>query len=210
METINALSITQLSNKYTALVSGDKFKFLEELKLAKSLLDPHAIAYAPALIYSSGIRNAICYYLGTYFSLKMNEILDYVVITGRQFVDQIFLPSDIRDHQLVDRVFNTGITFIILSQFDYNNQFLESTLIDLIESRTLDKKATIILYEITDSKTAHSLTKKIEDYFIANKLTIINLVGNALNAAVKPINPKPSMPATATDNTQKPKNKRIL
>jgi len=168
-----------LKNKYKDLVLENKEKFLEETKFIYSKLNLKALSEAPLLIYSQNKRNALYYILSINYSLKRERILDYAVITGQTLINQHFMKDENRDNQLYQNVLYSDITFLSLSQYDYTNEYLESQIIDLIEFRKMNKKLTIISYDIMNSGQNYiHLTKKLHAYFLSSQFQIVDLTGN--------------------------------
>jgi len=167
-----------LKDKYKDFVLEDKQKFLEETQSIHSKLNLNEISNLPMLIYSQNKRNALYYILSLHYSLKLDRILDYAVITGQTLINQHFTSEDNRDNVLYNNVYYADLTFISLSQYDYSSEYLESQIIDLIEFRTNNKKLTIISYDIMNSgKNYINLTKKLHSYFLSSRFQIVDMTG---------------------------------
>lgn len=183
------LNKDSLKAKYKDFVLEDKEKFIEETKFIHSKLNLKALHESPLLIYSQNRRNALYYILSLHYSLKKERILDYAVITGQTLINQHFMKDENRDTQLYNNVFYADLTFISLSQYDYTNEYLESQIIDLIEFRNMNKKLTVISYDIMNSGQNYiHLTKKLHTYFLSSQFQIVDLTGNK-NAFDKPKGP---------------------
>lgn len=167
-----------LKDKYKDFVLEDKQKFLEEIQSIHDKLNLHEISNAPMLIYSQNKRNALYYILSLHYSLRLDRILDYAVITGQTLINQHFTSEDNRDNVLYNSVYYADLTFISLSQYDYSSEYLESQIIDLIEFRTNNKKLTVISYDIMNSgKNYINLTKKLHSYFLSSRFQIVDMTG---------------------------------
>jgi len=166
-----------LINKYKDLVSFNKNDFINDVNFFKNKLNLNSFTTAPVLIYNRNKRNALYYTLCIYYSLKDNRILDYSVITGQTLINQHFMTEESRDPNVYNAAFYSDITFISLSQFDYTSEYLENLIIDLVEFRNINKKITVISYDILDLNKVNyiALTKKLHSYFSANRYTIVDL-----------------------------------
>lgn len=178
-----------LTNKYINFIGTDKDKFLSECNDIKQSINLNALSDKPMLIYSKNKRNAIYFILSLHYALKYDRLLDYTVITGQSLIDQHFLSEHARDNELYNGIHYDDLAFISLSQFDYTSEYLESLIINLVESRTIDKKITIISYDVMEANSGYlNFTKKLNAYFNSNEFQVINLVSKTTNS-VKQSNP---------------------
>jgi hypothetical protein len=166
-----------LINKYKDLVSFNKNDFINDVNFFKNKLNLNSFTTAPVLIYNRNKRNALYYTLCIYYSLKDNRVLDYSVITGQTLINQHFMTEESRDPNVYNAAFYSDITFISLSQFDYTSEYLRKSDIDLVEFRNINKKITVISYDILDLNKVnlYCTDKKLQSYFSANRYTIIDL-----------------------------------
>lgn len=166
-----------LNNKYSNFISDNKSKFIEEVDELKSMIDFSSIKNKSLLVYNKNKRNQLIYLFSIYNSLLKDRILDYTVITGQSLINQHFLSESMRDNNLYDGLHYDDLAFIILSQFDYTSEYLESLIIDLIEFRSNMGKITIVLYDVLDSakQSYTDLTRKIQAYFVANNFKIVDI-----------------------------------
>jgi len=167
----------KLSRKYKNLVGSNVTKFIADGNYVKARLKLQELKEEPLLIYSDNRRNAIYYIACVHHCLRLNRLLDYVVVTGQTLINQHFMSEDTRDNELWGKLYYTDIAFISLSQFDYTSEYLESLIIDLIEFRKNNHKVTIISYDTMSVKGAsyNHQTKRLQLYFNGNQYPIIDL-----------------------------------
>ena len=181
------MDIKNLKSTYKDFILNDKELFLNEINYIKSKINLENLSNNPILVYSQNKRNALYYVLGMFLSLKSERILNYAVITGQTLINQHFMTEANRDNELYNRIFYTDITFVSLSQYDYTNEYLESQIIDLIEFRKINKKMTIVSFDITNSGQSYiNMTKKLHNYFSASGHQIIDIAKNGKTAFDKP------------------------
>lgn len=157
------VNLETLKSKIESLVPTNKEKFKEELKQIHSqLVKIEPPLNKPLLVHTAINKNAIFYMLITYYSLVAKKILDFTITTGQNFITQHFMDNADKDKEFNSKLYYTDLLFITVSQLDYTSEYLESLIIDLIETRTLNNKTTIIVY---DSVGATSKLQKLSAYF---------------------------------------------
>lgn len=162
-----------LKDKFEKLIVGSTEAFANKVSKVEEFIKRSKLSGKDSLlIYGSDSRNAIYYTLGVYYSLRNNRVLDYVVSTGQHFINQHFLESTDKDKVLYNQMYYSDLLFISLSQFDYTSDYLESLLIDLVETRSNNQKYTIIYFDVLDSKDYLRTTIKLNNYFDSNHLTL--------------------------------------
>lgn len=160
------INLNLLSSKYNSLINSSKENFLVETNKMKELLTKAKVNFnKPLLVYNNNNKNAFYYIYSIMCSLHKDRVLDYVITTGQHFINQHFLDNVDKDKELYNKIYFDDILFISLSQYDYTSEYLESLLIDLVETRITNNKVTIIYYDILDSKNYLSTTRRLFDYF---------------------------------------------
>jgi hypothetical protein len=174
------LDIKFLKDKYKSLVYSDKEKFLEELKFVRDSADFTKIPAEPILIYSVGKKRAFYYALCFHFSLLKKKVLDYSLITSRQYLDQHFLDRADRD-SLYKEALSTELSFISLSANDNTNDYMEQLLIDLVENRFYKNDVTVIFIDMSEGAIE---VKKLDRYFRNNSFAVLDLTKKAQDEKV--------------------------
>lgn len=142
------VSIALLKDKYNKLIENPKEDFIKQVDYIYKEFDrTNKDISKPLLVYGSNNRNACVYALGVNYSLKIGKALDYVIVSAPHFINQHFLSEEHRDMELYHKMYYTDLLVLTLSQFDYKNQYLESMLIDLVETRYSEGRATIVYFD---------------------------------------------------------------
>lgn len=143
------VNLTLLKNKYNGLVSSDKDNFIKKAnKIYETLKNLKVDPLKPLLINGNNNRDECMYAVGVDYSIKLGRVLNYNVITMIHFINQHFLEEEHRDMELYHSMYNTDILVITLNNYDSRGgAYSETTLIDLIETRSLAKKSTVIYAE---------------------------------------------------------------
>lgn len=170
------LNIHLLNDKYKNLIpQNDIDNFIIETHKLKQRLNFNLInELKPLLIYNRNQRNQLYYLLSVNYSLQLDKILNYTVITGQTFTRQHF-ANDEKDKELYDNTYYDDLVFISLSQSDYTSEYMENLIIDLVEFRARNNKITVITYDLLSSTNYQTQTRKLSEYFAANKYTIMDL-----------------------------------
>lgn len=162
-----------LADKFKPLITGPRDKFVKKADQVRSIIFNNNLSDVKAiLLYGSDTREPVYYVFGIYYSLLKDRVLDYAITTGQHFINQHFLTEATRDLDLYGKIYSSDLLFISLSQFDYTSDYLESLLIDLVDTRSTNNKITIIHYDILDTKNYMHTTKKLSDYFLSNHIVI--------------------------------------
>lgn len=163
-----------LSDKLKLLINTPTDMFLSEANKVKESKKINIISFPlgkPVLVYNKGNKNVIFYLLGLHYSLHKGKVLDYVITTGQNFINQHFLTEQNRDIELHNKLQYSDIAFIALTQFDYTSEYLESLIIDLAETRAIRGLETIVYYDVLDTKNYLNTTSKLYNYFNASHKT---------------------------------------
>lgn len=157
-----------LADKYSRLINTTAEAFREEatkIRNAKQINNINFPINKPVLVYNKGNKNVLYYLLGIHYSLQKDRVLDYVITTGQNFINQHFLTEDNKDLELHDKLYYADIAYITLTQFDYTSEYLESLIIDLVETRTTRGLNTVVYYDVLDTKNYLNTTSKLYNYF---------------------------------------------
>lgn len=188
-----------LADKFSKLIVGPKDKFVEKVGQIRDVICRNKIDDTRSvLLFGTDNRESIYYTFGVYYSLLAQRVLDYAVTTGQHFINQHFLSEENKDLELYRKIYSSDILFISLSQYDYTSDYLESLLIDLVDTRSINKKPTIIYYDTLSNKNYITTTKKLSDYFIANHLVI-----DLTKQPTTPSTTTSGQPTTKTNKTTK-------
>lgn len=160
-----------LTKKLDYLVPNNKEQFKVDLSIIKKLLIDNKPNYKkPLLVHSTINKNAIFYMVTVYFSLQADKILNFLITTGQNIITQHFLDNENKDMDFNSRLYYDDILFISISQVDYTSNYLESIIIDLIETRQFNNKATVIVY---DSLDMASYLSNLFSYLASTETTTI-------------------------------------
>lgn len=172
---MNKINKETLAKKLEQLVPTDKEQFKLDLERLKAILVEAKPSYKkPLLIHSTMSKSAVFYMIVTYFSLQAGKILDYVITTGQNIITQHFLDNENKDMDFNSKLYYDDILFISISQIDYTSDYLESLIVDLIETRQFNGKATVIVYDLMEMPAYLS---KLSNYFNSNDSLIIKING---------------------------------
>lgn len=171
------INIKMLSDKLKKLVPDNVEQFKAELKQIESDIKYESIGNMPILIYSKNRRNAICYTLSYYLSIKKDKLVDYVIVSGQNLINQHFMSEENKDLELYNAMYYNDVCFVYLSQYDYVNEYLENLIMSLVDFRTQQNKITIIIYDIQQEPKVNMATmaKKISGYFTSNGYAILDI-----------------------------------
>lgn len=162
-----------LKYKYGKLIEQPIEEFIKEATFIQTQFkDTNLNVDRPLLIYGNNNRNACVYSLGVNYSILNKKVLDYTIITAPHFINQHFLSEEHRDMELYQNMYYTDLLFITISQLDYKHQYLESLLIDLIETRLTSNKLTHIYFETNGSKKNNASYMTLFNYLTNKQLAL--------------------------------------
>lgn len=160
---MNKLNKQTLAHKLETLVPTNKERFKADSEAIRQVLIKEKPEYRkPLLIHSTAPKPAVFYMITIYFSLQQNKILDYLITTGQNIITQHFLDNENRDMSYYSRLYHDDILFITISRADYTSDYLESLIVDLVETRSYSGKSTVVIY---DSQDMANFLQKLFSYF---------------------------------------------
>jgi hypothetical protein len=138
-----------LKNKYNKLIRSNKEEFIKEAdSIIKTLSSANIDVYKPLLVHGSNNRDEFMYAAGVYYSLKKKRIQDYLIVTALHYIEQHFLEANQKDMELYNRMYSTDILVVTVNDTDTRGgTYADALLVNLIETRELDNKITIVYAE---------------------------------------------------------------
>lgn len=187
-----AINIETLKNKLQYLLPQNVEQFKTDLEKVRSSLIALSPKYSkPLLVYSTVTKNAVYYMTTIYYSLQVDRLLNFTITTAGNISTQHFLDNESKDKDFHSNLYYDDLLFITVSELEYTTQYLESLIVDLVETRANTGRTTIVVYDTPD--TARRLTR-IFDYFEKNghfKLSTNILINNRSEVVKPKIKAKP-------------------
>lgn len=139
------ININIFNDRYKKLIPDtNREHFTNEVNSIKSSFDLQELrSNNSVLLYSKRSRAALIYMLSLNYSIGLDKILNYEVISSTTYERQHFLNND-RDDELYESVYYCDILYITMSTDERLTELMEKLLIDIVEFRDKAERITII------------------------------------------------------------------